>query len=82
MQNKDKLDNQKLADDELAAVSGGIEGYYNVYLNHTVQKGETLSDVAVQYGVDYDVLLQVNSDNITDPDNLQEGMVVKVPIRG
>ena len=44
---------------------------------HTVRAGETLSGIAVRYGVTYETLLEVNA--ISDPDRIYVGQVLVIP---
>jgi len=44
---------------------------------HTVRAGETLSGIAVRYGVTYETLLEVNA--IADPDRIYVGQVLVIP---
>jgi len=45
---------------------------------HIVQKGETLYDIAAQYGVSFDELQKLNS-QLSTPDMIMPGMKVKIP---
>jgi len=49
------------------------------YLRHSVRRGETLSDIAVRYGVTVAVLSRRN--RIGDPRRLRAGQIVVVPLR-
>lgn len=45
---------------------------------HTVTKGETLSDIAKQYGTTWQRLYDKN-DGITDPDTIEPGIILVIP---
>lgn len=45
---------------------------------HIVQKGDTLWDIAKNYGVDFEELKQINS-HISSPDMIMPGMKIKIP---
>lgn len=45
---------------------------------HIVQKGDTLWEIAKQYGVDFEELKQFNS-HIASPDMIMPGMKIKIP---
>ena len=45
---------------------------------YTVQDGDTLSGIAAAYGIDLNLLLSAN--NITDPDVIQSGTVLAIPL--
>ncbi|MDC3415651.1 LysM peptidoglycan-binding domain-containing protein [Aquibacillus salsiterrae] len=45
---------------------------------HVAQKGETLRELAQQYGVDFDELKKENS-HLSDPDKVMPGMKIKIP---
>ena len=49
----------------------------NQYINYTVQKGDTLSGIAIKYGTTYQELAKIN--NITNPNLIYAGQVIKVP---
>ena len=49
-------------------------------VTHTVQSGETLYSIALQYGVSMDLLIQANS--LTDPNRLDVGDQILVPLSG
>ncbi len=48
-------------------------------ITHIVQEGDTLSAIAMQYEVDYLLLLQVN--DIVDPDHIYAGQALVIPMR-
>ncbi|SHG73259.1 morphogenetic protein associated with SpoVID [Virgibacillus chiguensis] len=45
---------------------------------HIVQKGDTMWEIAQQYGVDFEELKQLNS-QISSPDMIMPGMKIKIP---
>lgn len=45
---------------------------------HIVQKGDTLWEIAKNYGVDFEELKQINS-HISSPDMIMPGMKIKIP---
>lgn len=45
---------------------------------HIVQKGDTIWDIAKQYGVDFEELKQLNS-HLSSPDMIMPGMKIKIP---
>ncbi|WP_337970028.1 SafA/ExsA family spore coat assembly protein [Virgibacillus salexigens] len=45
---------------------------------HIVQKGDSLWEIAQQYGVDFEELKQVNS-HLSSPDMIMPGMKIKIP---
>lgn len=46
--------------------------------SHQVRSGETLSDIALLYGVSVEEIMEINS--ISDPDSLGVGQVIYVPV--
>ena len=48
--------------------------------NYTIKPGDTLSGIALQYGITTDDLVKLN--NIADPNAIQAGQVIKVPAKG
>lgn len=47
---------------------------------HTIQPGETLSGIALEYGITVEELVKLN--NIADPNAIQAGQVLIVPAKG
>lgn len=45
---------------------------------HTIEPGETLSQIAEQYGIALDELMELNS--ITDPDSIVSGQILVLPV--
>lgn len=45
---------------------------------HIVQKGDTLFEIAKQYGVDFEKLVELNS-QLSSPDMIMPGMKIKIP---
>lgn len=54
--------------------SGGQQGQY---VTHTVQRGETLSSIARQYGTTWQAIAQAN--NIANPSQIYAGQSLKIP---
>ncbi len=59
------------------AVPGGATGATGKY---TIKPGETLSGIALQYGITTEELVKLN--NIADPNAIQAGQVLIVPAKG
>ena len=59
------------------AVPGGGIGATG---KHTIQPGETLSGIALEYGITVEELVKLN--NIADPNAIQAGQVLTVPVKG
>ena len=52
---------------------------------HVVQSGETLSSIAKQYYGDaneYMAIFEANRDQLSDPDKIQDGQELVIPIGG
>ena len=49
----------------------------NLFINHTVKKGETLFAISREYNVDIDVITKVNP--TTNLSNLKKGEVIQIP---
>lgn len=47
------------------------------YQEYTVESGNTLSSIAAKYGISVDDLIKAN--NITDPNNINVGQILKIP---
>ncbi len=45
---------------------------------HTVQAGERLFRIAIQYNTTVDVILSLNQGNISDPNSIEVGQKIKV----
>ena len=73
-----------LDDSELEAVTGGAHNDPIVtlggvsYFSHTVGNQDTLSRLAYRYNTNVNVLKRLN--NITDPDLIQAGRTILIPI--
>ena len=73
-----------LDDSELEAVTGGAPNDPIVtlggvsYFSHIIGKNDTLSRLAYRYNTNVNVLKRLN--NITDPDLIQVGRTILVPI--
>jgi LysM repeat protein len=57
--------------------SGGQQGQY---VTHTVQRGETLSSIARNYGTTWQAIAQAN--NIANPSQIYAGQSLKIPTSG
>lgn len=44
---------------------------------YTIQAGDTLAEIAAEYGVSVDALAEANS--ITDPDEIEVGQILRIP---
>jgi LysM repeat protein len=44
-----------------------------------VEAGDTLSGIAVQFGVDLGALIAVNADTVPNPDLIYPGQVLRLP---
>ncbi|MBB6404630.1 LysM domain-containing protein [Arthrobacter sp. AZCC_0090] len=44
-----------------------------------VETDDTLSGIAVQFGVDLDALIAVNADTVPNPDHIYPGQVLRLP---
>ena len=50
---------------------------------HVVQRGETLSEIALRYlgsVTRYQEIFEANRDVLSDPDSIREGMTLRIPI--
>ncbi len=50
--------------------------------NYTIKSGDTLSGIAAKFGTSVNTLMSLNSDKITNPNYIQAGWVIKVPVSG
>ena len=67
--------------EELNEVSGGANHpAYTHFINHTVVKGDNLHSIARLYGSDWRSIYNANRDKIKDPDLIQNGWVLRVPV--
>ena len=60
--------------------SPGAQGPQGCRAYHTVQRGETLHQIALQYGTSWPVLAQAN--NLPDPDHIYAGQTLCIPYAG
>ncbi|WP_284983253.1 LysM domain-containing protein [Arthrobacter sp. efr-133-TYG-118] len=44
-----------------------------------VEADDTLSGIAMQFGVDLDALIAVNADTVPNPDHIYPGQVLRLP---
>ncbi len=49
-----------------------------IFGNYTIEKGDTLYSIAKMYGTDVNTLARLNG--IPDPDNIEAGRVIRVPL--
>lgn len=72
---------KNLTNEELNEVSGGTNHpAYTHFINHTVVKGDNLHSIARLYGSDWRSIYNANRDKIKDPDLIQNGWVLRVPV--
>ena len=57
-----------------------VKGSYIGYREHVVKKGDTLSKIARKHGVSVDRLVRANAHEISDPDLIHPGKVIRIPI--
>ena len=57
-----------------------VKGRYIGYREHVVKKGDTLSKIARKHKVDVDRLVRANAHEISDPDLIHPGQVIRIPI--
>lgn len=62
----------------VAAATVGESVAVTEFIEHTVQAGEVLAEIAEQYGVSLADLVRVNE--LTNPDQLEVGQVLRVPV--
>ncbi len=51
-------------------------------ITHTVEPGETLVEIAEEYGTTVEALVAANKNTLADPDFLKEGQVLTIPSMG
>ena len=49
---------------------------------YTVKSGDTLSKIASQYGIKWKDIFEANKDQIKNPDLIQPGWRLKIPVKG
>ena len=47
---------------------------------YTVESGDTLSKIASHYGTTWQAIYEANTDTIDDPDMIQVGQVIRIPL--
>ena len=57
-----------------------VTGRYIGYREHAVKKGDTLTKIARKHKVGVDRLVRANAHEISDPDLIHPGQVVRIPI--
>jgi nucleoid-associated protein YgaU len=57
-----------------------VKGRYIGYREHVVKTGDTLSKIARKHKVDVERLVRANAHEISDPDLIHPGQVVRIPI--
>ena len=57
-----------------------VKGRYIGYREHVVKKGDTLTKIARKHSVDVDRLVRANAHEISDPDLIHPGQVIRIPI--
>jgi len=63
----------------LSALLGASAGYTGDVIEYVVQEGDTLSGIALEYGVEVDELMRLNQ--ISDPDAIQAGETLLILVR-
>ncbi len=48
--------------------------------SYTVESGDTLSKIASNYGTTWQAIFEANSDILDDPDMIQVGQVLRIPL--
>ena len=81
----DEMKNMMLSDEALEAVDGGdctieLNGKKVLCKLYTVKKGDTLSAIAKRYNTTVKAIMAVNKGKITNPDKIQIGWGIKVPV--
>lgn len=72
---------KNLTNEELNEVSGGANHpAYTRFIMHTVVKGDNLHSIARLYGSDWRSIYDANRDKIKNPDLIQNGWVLRVPV--
>ncbi len=75
-------DQLTVADQGSATPSVSLEPAQPQFINHTVKRGETLSDIAKKYLGDpkrFQEIFKANEDDMRNPNDLRIGMVLKIP---
>ncbi|GEM_PF-1633695 len=49
-------------------------------VTYTVREGDTLSGIAEEFGISLDALIEANKDRLKDPDRLQVGQELRIPV--
>lgn len=57
-----------------------VKGRYIGYREHVVKAGDTLTKIARKHKVSVDRLVRANAHEISDPDLIHPGQVVRIPI--
>ena len=57
-----------------------VKGRYIGYREHVVKKGDTLTKIARKHKVAVDRLVRANAHEISDPDLIHPGQVIRIPI--
>ena len=57
-----------------------VKGRYIGYREHVVKKGDTLTKIARKHKVTVERLVRANAHEISDPDLIHPGQVIRIPI--
>ncbi|KAJ8629279.1 hypothetical protein MRB53_022602 [Persea americana] len=59
-----------------------VDGARVVHYGHAVAKGSSVSQIAGEFGTTESTLMALNNGSITDPEDLQSGEILDVPLKG
>jgi len=81
----DEMKSMMLNDEALEGVDGGdctieIDGKKILCKLYRVQKGDTLTKIAQRYNTNVKAIMAVNKGKITDPNKIEVGWIIKVPV--
>ena len=57
-----------------------VKGRYIGYREHVVKQGDTLTKIAKKHKVTVERLVRANAQEISDPDLVHPGQIVRIPI--
>jgi nucleoid-associated protein YgaU len=61
------------------AIGTSSNAAHGSFQEYTVQKGDSLSKIGQQYGVEWKSIYEANKDQIKNPDLIQPGWKLKIP---